>query len=670
MQDTYIDDFTRAGRDMEEWLKFARISKRMKRGIIGVSDGFGLNGHDGKMKIGMLGVLSDMQTQGLREKVKRGMKGAVSRGTCIGKLALGFTRQICRDENGNIIRRPDGSPRHKPCIDPETSPRRLEIFELYVTRNWSLNQIAKHFNTLKVDGSDGWTFSSIKKLLSGSDAIGIFEWGHEHREYERDLEKHVVSQNPESEWVTYEDPDLTIVPKSLWEAAQEKLEKQREAHPRTGKPWSQNQKSATTLFSGTLFCGYCKSEIKLNRSTKDKQVMACLHGPNCAHDCKLSSSKSVTIIEKCLLGYIEDFLLTESVIKDLVQRANVFFKQEARKPQVDTTPMKAEVRKKQAAIKMYFERIEKNLGKPVCEEYEERIGKLRTEIDSLKETIREAEVHNGRPLKPLDFKQVKAYLADLRKLLCQEIPMAAEAIRTLTGPIKIRQEKIPGKRGARWIASFSPNLLALLQKVAGDKGSPLAESFQAVPSDLQPVEVFVEKVTKYERLAPKFKKMRDDGASVRAIASAHQMSWVYAKQILDLADTGKRPDWGSDKRQCPDKKSESDTPTVPGFGKPTKYIEIAPEVVRLRKQKMSFAKIATKLGVSEATVTRAYDHGCPKAAREAVENGTPSKRGSYSHLGEKVFQKIRKLLRAGMEVKEIAQKVGCGTSTVYRLRAR
>ena len=35
----------------------------------------------------------------------------------------------------------------------------------------------------------------------------------------------------------------------------------------------------------------------------------------------------------------------------------------------------------------------------------------------------------------------------MRALLNQEIPMAAEAIRTLTGPIKIRQEPIPGRDG-------------------------------------------------------------------------------------------------------------------------------------------------------------------------------------------------------------------------------
>ena len=40
----------------------------------------------------------------------------------------------------------------------------------------------------------------------------------------------------------------------------------------------------------------------------------------------------------------------------------------------------------------------------------------------------------------------------------------------------------------------------------------------------------------------------------------------------------------------------------------------------------------------------------------------------YSDLGEEVFQRIRKLLGDGVKAKEIAKKVGCTTSTVYRTR--
>jgi hypothetical protein len=200
--------------------------------------------------------------------------------------------------------------------------------------------------------------------------------------------------------------------------------------------------------------------------------------------------------------------------------------------------------------------------------------------------------------------------------------------------------------------------VALLRRVAREKDYRDARSLTAAPADPQPVEVVIDKVPKYEQLAPKFKQMRDSGASVQSIASAHGMSWQYAAEILRFAETGERPEW---------KKSKA----TGNGGNPAKYLQISKEVSYLRdKKKMSIVQIAAKLGVSRGTVCRAYDHEHPQAAREAAERGERPCRGRYSHLGEDVYEEIRKLLRAGIKPAEIAAKVGCGASTVNRERRR
>ena len=85
---------------------------------------------------------------------------------------------------------------------------------------------------------------------------------------------------------------------------------------------------------------------------------------------------------------------------------------------------------------------------------------------------------------------------------------------------------------------------------------------------------------------------------------------------------------------------------------------------------MSFKKIAAKLAVSESTVLRAYDSQHRETARAAAERGETPCRGRYSHLGEDVYQQIRALLRAGKKPAEVAAQVGCGKSTVYRVRRK
>jgi transposase len=182
---------------------------------------------------------------------------------------------------------------------------------------------------------------------------------------------------------------------------------------------------------------------------------------------------------------------------------------------------------------------------------------------------------------------------------------------------------------------------------------------EAISADKQTVEVVIDKIPKYERLAPKFKQMRDNGASVQSIAHAHGLSWDYADQILKFADTGQRPTWGSGNGS--------------GNGKANAciYKDIAPDVVRMRnKEKKPFEQIASIMKVGIATVCRAYDFACPDAVREAAEEGKKPRRGSSPRIGEEKVEEIRKMLREGKKDPEVAAKVGCGTSTVGRVRRK
>jgi hypothetical protein len=220
------------------------------------------------------------------------------------------------------------------------------MFELFVHKGWSPYRIARHFNQLRVDGSNGWTGSSIKGLLAGIDAIGIFVWNRRRREYDYEQEK----------------------------------------------------------------------------------------------------------------------------IAKLVRRANAFLAREARKPRVDAEPMRAKMRDCQARIEKLVKQVEAEPDDALCDAYHARTKAIQKEINDLKAAIREAEARSQPLPARLDIDRAKTYLANLRGLLSQELPMAAEAIRTLTGPIRIREEKVPGKPGARWIAMFSLDLAALLRKVARDQG--------------------------------------------------------------------------------------------------------------------------------------------------------------------------------------------------------
>lgn len=679
---TYIDDFTRASRDDIEWWRLANASRRLRKRLIGASDGFDLFSPQGEMMMYVYLLVSRFFIKQAKEKSKRGMRAAARRRTVLGKLPLGLTRRAKRRDDGTVERNAHGRPFHVPCHDPVTMDAARHMFELFVVQKWSRGRIAKLFNQLKVDDWDGWSPSGIRDTLANPAYVGVFIWNQTRLEYDEEKEKKVVVRNPPSEWIVEIDRSLALVPTEIWKAARRRLGGGRRKGNRA--PRSRNQNCASTLFSGTLHCEYCGHEITLNRSAGAFKSMFCVNGPHRSHGCKLTSCKSTRIIEKCLLKYLQDVLLTEDAVTALVGKANAYLKKEAARPRTDTTPLKNKVREKEALIKKLFARLGKAKDEDLCSAYEQQIAQLKREVKKLNGELQDHNVNNAAPPKPLKLKDVRRYVSDLRSVLNQEIPAAADAIRTLTGPIKIRQEPIPGRKvGARWIATFSPDLTKLLAKIArqGDYPDSITLEFLSWRNWIVPNEIVVviHDVPKYEEQAPIFLEMKKAGASINAIASAHRISGNYVKEILRFAETGERPDWTAAKSR---KSKGGRRPSTAGdsaagrsaVGAPQripKYQEIAQEVVRLHDcEGMSFETIRILFEVGRHTVARAYDFARPEHAHSALRDGKCPDRGKVSIIGLQKYLEIRRMLAEGKSAAETAKAVGCGKSTVYRERAR
>ncbi len=139
--------------------------------------------------------------------------------------------------------------------------------------------------------------------------------------------------------------------------------------------------------------------------------MFCLNGPTGAHGCRLSSSKSTRVIKDCLLGFLRDTFFSDAAFDAVVTNANAFLEEEAHKPHIDTAPMKAEVRQKEAAIAKLVRRVVATDDQDICNGYDKQIAELQRGANRLNAAIRDAEVHNRRPCQPLDVDSAKAYLA-------------------------------------------------------------------------------------------------------------------------------------------------------------------------------------------------------------------------------------------------------------------
>lgn len=659
LESTYIDDFTRASRDSLEWWRLAEYSKRYHKRLVGASDGFDLSSADWDIKVTVYGLISRLFVKSLREKVLRGMKGAARRFGTLGKLALGFTRRPKLDENGRPLIKANGRPMTEPCIDEETRDARLLMYRMFVEEGQSPGQIAKRFNELEIDNAKCWDRRTIVGLLKSPTAIGVFISNRQRTEFDPVENRWISVKKPRSEWVVQFRRELAIVPMALWCAARKKLAHIRANDPKTGKRRTRNEVRPTTLFSGTLFCDYCNEELKLIRSTEKYKQFGCINGPQGAHNCKLTTSKTSRQIEEVLLRVLRDDIFTDERLDEVVEMANDYISKLQGEPTVETAPLKREIQKKQTSVSKLLSMIESEDDSATCQTYHQRIKSIQRDMESLQREVRDAEVKKVATPVPLTKEKAKEYRDRLTVILNAAGPNAALAIRELTGPIRVKQMQEEGQtRGAKWIASFEPNYLAGLR--IGANGDRLPD----VPAPATSrIEVVIDLTPAYQKIAPKLKEYLARGVPLQAATLALGISYQVGLQAKEFIETGKAV------KPKPRKSSGNAKRTGEPRSKP-KYQVIAKEVTSAFEGGETIRDLATKFHTSESTIYRAIGISRPEAVKEAVANGSRIRHAREKHPHDFRHDEVRKLLKRGLTIKEVANQAKCGESTVRRVLAK
>jgi DNA invertase Pin-like site-specific DNA recombinase len=161
-----------------------------------------------------------------------------------------------------------------------------------------------------------------------------------------------------------------------------------------------------------------------------------------------------------------------------------------------------------------------------------------------------------------------------------------------------------------------------------------------------------------QRFAAEVAAMVANGASLSDAAKALGIARDTARAALECAAGGATPNGLAP----PGRK-----PFEPA-GRPP-YVRIAEEVARRRDEgRQTFRAIASELGVSPATVTRAYDWAHRADLAAAIAEGRQPGRGRLPQHDEATHREIARLLQAGRTPDQTAREVGCGRSTVYRVR--
>jgi DNA invertase Pin-like site-specific DNA recombinase len=205
------------------------------------------------LHIGFKGTMNAIFLDDLKLKVKRGQRGRVESGKMGGGNCYGYDVSKNLDSRGEIIR-------GERTINLEHARIVERIFKEYAAGK-SPKAIAHNLNAEKIAGptAKGWGPSTIygswqrgAGILNNELYIGQIVWNKVSYPKNPETGKHVTRNNPASEWIRKEVPELRIIAQELWDKVKARQKRSRVSH----KKFWQHQRPRLP-FSYLLKCGCC-----------------------------------------------------------------------------------------------------------------------------------------------------------------------------------------------------------------------------------------------------------------------------------------------------------------------------------------------------------------------------------------------------------------------------
>ena len=184
------------------------------------------------------------------------------------------------------------------CADPNEAPSVMLIFELYVSHNYSMNQITQELNRRNIPTRKGkkWTVNTIRGILHNPVYIGKIRW-NARKEVKR-IENGIIykSRPRNKDYILIDGLHPAIIDQKIWDKAQGKIELNH-----IPLPGDTTQKNS---LRSLIYCEKCgmKMQRRPYKKTGMPPTLICTNP-----DCDNISSK-IDIVEEVLLDALKEWL--------------------------------------------------------------------------------------------------------------------------------------------------------------------------------------------------------------------------------------------------------------------------------------------------------------------------------------------------------------------------
>lgn len=307
-----VDDLSRLSRDSVESARALRRLTFAGVRVIGVSDGVDTAAKGHKVNAGLRGLMGELYLDDLRDKTHRGLAGRAMAGASAGGLPYGYRIT----QTGH--REPD---------DAQAAVVR-RIFASYVG-GMTAREIAAELNRDRVPSPRGgtWAMTAIHGdvrrgigILANPIYVGRQVWNRSRWVKHPDSGRRVRQERPTSEWVTTEHPELAIVDRATWGAAQARLKRNSRNTGTAGRP-------PKHLLSGLLRCGDCGGPMV----AIDRYRYGCATAKD-RGTCHSKVRVARTVAETALLAGVKAELLSDEAFRRFQRAAAASLKAGASSP--------------------------------------------------------------------------------------------------------------------------------------------------------------------------------------------------------------------------------------------------------------------------------------------------------------------------------------------------
>lgn len=273
-----VEDLSRLTRDTAELLRTnARLRLRGVE-IVGVSDGVASNAKGAKLLLTVKGAMNEVYLDDLREKTHRDLQGSHTRGLSTGGRTFGY--RAVKVEGA--ARPGKHSQPARLEIDEAEAAIVRRIFEEYRDGK-SLRAIAVALNdagvpfpakgTRRERVRKGWSRVTVRWILRNERYVGRVIWNKRQWVKDPDTGTRRYLLRPKAEWATAEQPELRIVPDTLWRAVAARIRMIEERYEGAGRRGI--RRGAASLYSahllnGLLRCAACGGRMEIITTTRQK----------------------------------------------------------------------------------------------------------------------------------------------------------------------------------------------------------------------------------------------------------------------------------------------------------------------------------------------------------------------------------------------------------------